>query len=564
MATDADIPTIRELQLENEGLRERLQVAEDTLLAIRSGNVDSLIARTPEGYRVFSLEDAHTSYRLFVEEMQQGAAMVDPRGTILFSNHSLAAILRMPRERIIGASWPDLVAEEDRPKLAELVSNSAAGRAQAELSLRAADGTIVPVSVTANPLSSEGIDAVCLVVTDLTERREAEKERIRLARLIDLARDAIFIRDEEGTISYWNEGAERLYGWSRAEALGRRAHELLKADFPRPLHKLAADVKKLGAWEGELTHTGRDGRRIIVASRWLLDRVPEFGPDAFRILEIDTDVTARRVAEDEFMELHAQLEERVHDRTRQLEESNKELEAFCYAVSHDLRAPLRGIDGFTQALVEDYAPHLDDKARHWCERIRAASQKMDQLIEDLLRLSRTTRGELSVGVVDLSAIARQIADDLRMADPTRQVDFIIAPELLFNGDARLLLIVLENLLGNAWKFTGKHERARIAFGADWSHGWATYFVRDDGAGFDMSAANRLFTPFQRLHSTAEFPGNGIGLATVKRVIQRHGGQIWAESAVERGATFFFTLGSPAQYLASEYRACRDRSTPAGQ
>ena len=393
--------------------------------------------------------------------------------------------------------------------------------------------------------------------------REPEGERLRLARLIDLANDAVYIRGEDGTVGYWNRGAERLYGWSQEEALGRRPDDLLRTRSPVPTPELIAAVGRDRYWEGELTQTCRDGRRIVVASRWVLDQgsTPRGAPD--RILQIDSDITARKAAEEESRALNAQLEQRVRDRTAQLEETNQELEAFTYAVSHDLRAPLRGILGFTGALVEEYGPGLDDQARHWCERILAASRRMGQLIEDLLRLSRTTRGELDVGPVDLTAIAQGIADDLRAVEPGRQVEFVIAPGLVATGDARLLRIVLENLLGNAWKFTNRHEHARIEFGAEPSQGAPAYFVRDDGAGFDGSAADRLFRPFQRFHRDGEFPGTGIGLATVKRIIHRHGGTIWADSAVEQGATFRFTLGSPAQYLGSELPSNRGRDSPAG-
>jgi signal transduction histidine kinase len=228
-----------------------------------------------------------------------------------------------------------------------------------------------------------------------------------------------------------------------------------------------------------------------------------------------------------------------------LAEANRELEAFSYSVSHDLRAPLRGIDGFSKALLTDYAGVLDDQGRRYLERIRAGTTRMGQLIDDLLELSRITRAAMSRQRVDLASITRRILSDLAIRDPERHVDARVPDELVGDGDPRLLMVLLENLLGNAWKFTSKRAAAHIEVGSELRDGKTVFFVRDDGAGFDMAYASKLFAPFQRLHSAAEFHGTGVGLATVERVVSRHGGRIWAESAPNQGATFFFTLGAHA-------------------
>ena len=238
---------------------------------------------------------------------------------------------------------------------------------------------------------------------------------------------------------------------------------------------------------------------------------------------------------------HDESERHVMERTAELEAANKELESFSYSVSHDLRAPLRGIDGFSQALLEDYGDRLDSQGKNYLQRVRAASQRMAELIDDMLSLSRVSRGEMKRQSVDLGALARSIAIELHIADSQRQVEFIIAPELPASGDARLLRVVMENLLRNAWKFTGKNSTAKIEVGVDRRNGQPIYFVRDDGAGFDMAYTEKLFGAFQRLHSSVEFQGTGIGLATVQRVIRRHGGRVWAEGKVGQGATFYFTL-----------------------
>jgi light-regulated signal transduction histidine kinase (bacteriophytochrome) len=225
----------------------------------------------------------------------------------------------------------------------------------------------------------------------------------------------------------------------------------------------------------------------------------------------------------------------------ELERKNKELEAFSYSVSHDLRAPLRSIDGFSKALLEDYAGQLDATGQRYLDRVRTGAQRMGELIDDLLKLSKVGRAELQRRRVDLSGLARKVATELQNATPGRQVQVLIPDGVVADADYRLLQVVLENLLGNAWKFTTSVAEAIIEFGVSARDGVPTYFVRDNGAGFDMADAGRLFTPFQRLHPEAKFPGSGIGLATVHRIVDRHGGRVWAESAVERGATFLWTL-----------------------
>lgn len=253
--------------------------------------------------------------------------------------------------------------------------------------------------------------------------------------------------------------------------------------------------------------------------------------------ELIREVAERKRAEDDSRSLNAQLVQR----SAQLEASNKELEAFSYSVSHDLRAPLRGIDGFSQAVLEDYDDKLDDSGRSYLNRVRAASQRMSQLIDAMLNLARLTRAEIHSQTFDMSAIAQSILDDLQKLEPEREVECVVSNNLLATADPQLLRAVLENLLGNAWKFTRQQQNSRIEFGHGQYKGQAAFFVKDNGAGFDMTYAHKLFGAFQRLHAYTEYPGVGVGLATVHRIIQRHGGQIWPVGAVDEGATFYFTL-----------------------
>jgi signal transduction histidine kinase len=292
----------------------------------------------------------------------------------------------------------------------------------------------------------------------------------------------------------------------------------LSARVTTPLTDVADAAEAIAA--------GDYSRRVSVARR---DEIGRLG-SAFNVM-------AARVAES-----HETLEARVRSRTIDLENANRELEAFSYSVSHDLRTPLRSIDGFAQALVEDYWDRLDDTGRDYLSRIRAAAQRMGALIDDLLSLSRVSRAQLRTGDVDLSALVREIAARLQEQEPDRRVDWRVEPDVLVTGDASLLRVALDNLLGNAWKFTAKEPGARIEFARErLPGGGEAYVVRDNGAGFDMAYASKLFGAFQRLHPAAEFPGTGVGLAIVQRAVRRHGGRVWADARVNGGATFSFTL-----------------------
>jgi PAS domain S-box-containing protein len=340
-----------------------------------------------------------------------------------------------------------------------------------------------------------------------------------------------------------NDAAVTHYGYTRDEFL---AMTILEIRPPEAIPLLLDRMERARATSvyrpGFSRHRTKDGR-VIEAE--VSSHAVHVGERPARLV-LAHDVTERQRVEAEITRLNAELELRVVERTAQLEAANRELETFSYSVSHDLRAPLRGIDGFSQVLLEDHGQNLDAEGQDCLRRIRGATQRMADLIEALLALARVTRVALVWDPVNLTRMAHAIAADLRGQEPARRVTFTIGEGLMANGDARLLRVVLENLLGNAWKFSAKQPEAYIEVGSlPQPDGTLAFFVRDNGAGFDMTYANRLFGAFQRLHRSQEFPGMGIGLATVQRIIHRHGGRVWAEGAIGQGATFYFTVGQRA-------------------
>lgn len=396
--------------------------------------------------------------------------------------------------------------------------------------------------------ASGAITALLGISRDVTERRAAREalatERNLLRTVIDNLPDRIRAKDLDLRYTMANEAWHKARVGTGRDVIGLTNYDLMA-------HEQAA---RFEAEDREVMSTGRasNPREVMDGKsgdeHWFVTtKMPlrDAAGSVVGIVGISRDVTDFKRRSLEVEKLNAVLEARVAERTAQLTSSNEELEAFASSVSHDLRAPLRHIDGLAAALLEDHADKLDASGRDCLDRIRASAVRMAGLIEDLLRLSRVTRAELKVADTDLSEMARGIADDLRREHPARAVSMRIAPGLRAQADSGMLHSALANLIHNAWKFTGNKPNAKIEFGATQRDGVCIYFVRDDGAGFDMAHAGRLFGAFQRLHADRDFPGTGIGLATVRRVMRRHGGDAWAESAVGQGATFFFTLRARA-------------------
>jgi PAS domain S-box-containing protein len=371
-------------------------------------------------------------------------------------------------------------------------------------------------------------------------RRAHEELEARHANLLDVTHDAIFARDMNDMITYWNRGAQELMGWTAAQAVGKNAQELLRTVFPCPVEQIRAELLRTGRWEGELTKTRADGTQVVVASRWSLQRDADGRPLA--ILDTYNDITERKRSEDEIRKLNAQLERR----SSELEASNKELEAFAYSASHDLRAPLRHVAAYAEMLQKTAASALDERSRRYVTNLLEAAKKMGALIDDLLAFSRIGRVETRMTLVSLEEVLREVLREIERETAGRDIAWKVgAPLPSVHGDRSMLKLALLNLVSNAVKFTSTRVHAEIEIGCrNGASEDVVMFIRDNGVGFDMKYANKLFGVFQRLHLPEDFEGTGIGLATVQRIIARHSGRVWAEGVVDGGATFYFSLPKP--------------------
>jgi PAS domain S-box-containing protein len=477
-----------------------------------------------------------------------GMALLRPDSRVLAANPAFCEMLGYTQEELFelpphalshAADWPDEVVRRSR-LLAGIGT-----KYQGEHRLLHRSGHVVWGLVTCaldRDITGQPLHFV-IQVQDISRTKLGEARLQEQLRLLDQVRDAIVVHDTGGAIRYWNLGAQRMFRFTCEQAVGQTFESLMGPGAGLSAPALA-ELLEIGHWTGELDCMDAAGRLIVVERRCTVMRNAK--GEATGVIAIDSDVTERRRAEKEIVLLNNVLEQRIRKRTSQLEESNEELRDFAYSLAHDLRAPLASIDGFSAQLEARLAQQLDDTGRHYLRRVRAGVKLMADLTDALLALADLSNTQLLHQNVDLSSLARGITERLREQEPHRQVTVRVEETPRAQGDIRLLTDVMENLLGNAWKFTSKVQRAEITFGGEsCPNGAYLYHVKDNGAGFDPAYAYKLFGPFQRLHTSSEFEGTGIGLAMVRKIVSRHAGRVWAESKPGEGASFFFTLNENA-------------------
>ena len=492
-------------------------------------------------------------FRNLLESAPDAIVIVDQKGLIQLINAQTEKLFGYTRAELIGAPVETLVPQcfrgrhwSHREGYAQSPQPRSMG-AGLELYGRRKDGTEFPIEISLSPLETAEGTLVCSAIRDVTQRKQlAERHReneLRFRLLIDAVKDyAIISLDADGLVTTWNTGAERLKGYSSGEIIGQHMSRFYpQADIARrkPDQELQ-QAASTGHMEDQGWRVRKDGSHFW--AEVAITAVHDSAGKLIGFLKIAKDITAKRDAEDQIQKLNSELTQRVEE----LGTVNRELESFSYSVSHDLRAPLRHVDGFARILKEEYSPTLPEDAIRYLDRILEAATHMGQLIDDLLNLARLGRREMKREGVRIANVVKQAIAELPSEAQERHIEWRIEPLPEMNCDAGLLKLVFTNLLSNAVKFTRKQPIAVIEIGARMTGGVATIFVRDNGVGFDPRYADKLFGVFQRLHRHEDFEGTGVGLATVQRIIRRHGGEIWAESQVNSGTTFSFTLGLLSQ------------------
>jgi len=497
----------------------------------------------------YEMLESEARLRRITDNMIDMIVQTDVKGIMEYVSPSHESILGYKPGEMIGKNLLDFMHHKDQKKLEEALLKAQETFTLDKIEFRCKNkkGYYIWLESVGNLLydNKGSISGAIFGSRDITERKMSEKalreSEEKHRQIMESVEEGYYEVNLKGNFIFFNNSLCRITGYSRKE-LQELNFKKLSPNY-NEISKVFNKVSMTGRPEKSLTLPliKKDGRENFMEISITLITDNHGKHIGFRGLL--RDVTERKLAENEIKKMNEELERRVKERTAQLEAANKELEAFSYSVSHDLRAPLRSIDGFSSALVEDYGDCLDNQGKDYLQRVRTASQRMAQLIDDLLNLSRVSRSEICKEKVSLSNMAQEIMAEFQQDEPDKNVKFNYTSDLVVEGDMRLLRIMMENILGNAWKFTSKNLSATIEFGLHTKekNGKSVFYIRDDGAGFDMAYANKLFGPFQRLHSPEEFSGTGIGLATVARIINRHGGKVWAEGELEKGSTFYFSL-----------------------
>ncbi len=497
-----------------------------------SGGLAYIIHRTED---VTDRHHVNDDFRLMLESLPSALIMVNPDRIMTLVDQETERLFGYSRQEMLGEPVDMLLPEPLRAEHAAHVTAFFGQPDRRELGTRKPlfgrrkDGSLVPLEIRLNPIEiSEGPRTLASIV-DISERQRIHDARALLAAIVESSDDAIISLSLNGAVTSWNEGAYKMFGHTPREMIGETVALLIPAHSEDEFSRLLQRLRSGGHVEHlETVRRCKGGTEIDVSISSSPIR------DASGVL-IGASWIARDITQLKRTQIALQHAKDATDTV------NRELESFSYSVAHDLRAPLRSIDGFSQALLEDFGEKIDGDGRRYLGYVRESAQHMAQLIDDILALSRVSRATLSDETVDLTALAHAVIARLSRTQPERTVNVTIQDGISVRGDPRLLAIVMDNLLGNAWKFTGKQADPRIELGTTSCDGRLAYFVRDNGAGFDMAYAGKLFGVFQRLHATHEFEGTGVGLATVQRVVHRHRGQVWAQAAVGAGATFYFTL-----------------------
>ncbi|MFH0919886.1 MAG: PAS domain S-box protein [Fibrobacterota bacterium] len=558
------------LARENSELRERLGEAEETLRAIREGEVDAVIVSGTKGDRVFSLVETENLYRLMVETMNEAGVAVSPDGTLIFCNDRAADLLQHTKEELLGRSLVDFVADSDKERFNRLLQTALSQTANEQFFFRLKNGSSLPMHLWASHLDRADGPLICLIGTDLSKleaqkemvtllqkqheellksrtaalnlmedaleaKKKVEESELKYRRLFESAKDGILILDfDTGLIVDANQFMLDVLGYSLDDLLKKHLWDLgIFKDIVASKDAYAElQDKKIIRYEN-LPLESRNGNRMLVefvSNVYLVDNK--------QVIQCNIrDITERRKAEEERERLLKALNQRADELTL----ANKELEAFSYSVSHDLRNPLNAIIINTEVLAMEVGAKLGTDAATAMANITQSGERMARVITDLLTLSGISRRNLERHQTNLSEMVQSAITELKATTPQRETEVKIQEGLVVGADPGLLRLMVENLVRNAWKFTSQRKMTHFELGTMDKDGKRFYFIRDNGVGFDMEDAIKMFEPYRRLHSEQEFKGSGIGLTIVKSIVERHGGTIWAEGEKDKGATFYFNL-----------------------